>query len=284
MQSTEALIAAHEASGRYIEVDDLRIFVREQGTGEAVICFHGVPTSSFLYRKVIEGLAEQGMKGISFDLPGLGFSDRPQAFDYTWTGLAAFSVKVIMALRLEKFHLVVHDLGGPVGLEMATHFRENLLSLTILNTIVEPHRFRKPWSMAPFAMPLIDRLWLGSINDFLFVFLMRLQGIYDKAAVSKAEIIAHLHILRQVDRGKAFLKIMKGFEQNEAKSQVLSRAIKDVPYPVQLVWCQYDPAIPMKTQGATARKLAGGDEIIAWAANHCLPAHQPTPIGAELPP
>jgi pimeloyl-ACP methyl ester carboxylesterase len=55
-------------------------FVREEGKSEIVFCIHAVPSSSFLYRK--SELANRGYKGVALDLPGLGLSDRPQAFDY----------------------------------------------------------------------------------------------------------------------------------------------------------------------------------------------------------
>lgn len=78
----------------------MRSFVREQGAREreAVVCMHGVPASSFLYRKVLGELAERGLRGVAFDLPGLGLADRPAQFDYTWTGLGQFCVASVDAL------------------------------------------------------------------------------------------------------------------------------------------------------------------------------------------
>ena len=48
-----------------------------------MVCLHGVPASSFLYRKVLAELAGRGLRGVAFDLPGLGLADRPARFDYT---------------------------------------------------------------------------------------------------------------------------------------------------------------------------------------------------------
>jgi len=48
----------------------------------AVVCLHGVPTSSFLYRHVLAELARRGVRGVAFDLPGLGLADRPADVDY----------------------------------------------------------------------------------------------------------------------------------------------------------------------------------------------------------
>jgi haloalkane dehalogenase len=76
MTSRQA-IDAHRAAGRRFTAASLESFVRDEGTGESVICLHGVPASSFLYRKVLSELAARGLRGIAFDLPGLGLADRP---------------------------------------------------------------------------------------------------------------------------------------------------------------------------------------------------------------
>ena len=149
--SVESVISQHESSGRYFDAADTRSFVLEQGAGEAVVCMHGVPASSFLYRKVLTELASRGLRGIAFDLPGLGLADRPTDFDYTWTGLGRFATAAVDALGLERFHLVVHDLGGPVGFELAAALPDRVASITVLNTLVEVDTFKRPWSMEPFA-------------------------------------------------------------------------------------------------------------------------------------
>ena len=83
----DAVIEAHERSGYRLAVGGVDTFVLDLGEGPPVVCLHGVPASSFLYRKLIVELAARGLRGIAFDLPGLGLADRPAAFDYTWTGL-----------------------------------------------------------------------------------------------------------------------------------------------------------------------------------------------------
>ena len=111
----------HRAAGRRFEAAGVGGFVREAGPlagGEPVVCLHGVPASSFLYRKVLRELAARDLHGIAFDLPGLGLADRPATFDYTWTGLGRFRAAAVDALGLDRFHLVVHDIGGPAGFEL----------------------------------------------------------------------------------------------------------------------------------------------------------------------
>ena len=99
-----AVIEAHRRSGRRFTAAGIGSFVREEGSGEPVVCLHGVPASSFLYRKVVTELASRGLRGIAFDLPGLGLADRPVVADYTWTGLGRFASAAVDALGLERFH------------------------------------------------------------------------------------------------------------------------------------------------------------------------------------
>ena len=158
------MLEAHRMAGRPFRAAGVTSFVRELGTGPAVLCVHGMIGSSFLYRKVLAELAVRGLRGIAFDLPGFGLADRPTRYDYSWTGLGEFCVAAVDALGLDRFHLVVHDIGGPVGFELATAMPERIASLTLLNTTVDVTRFKSPWPMGPFRHRGIGELWLMSVT------------------------------------------------------------------------------------------------------------------------
>ena len=96
------VVAAHSAAGRRFAAADVRSFVREQGAGPVVVLVHGVPASSFLYRKVIAALADQGVRAVAFDFPGLGLADRPRGFDYSWSGLARWMAAAVDALEIDR--------------------------------------------------------------------------------------------------------------------------------------------------------------------------------------
>jgi pimeloyl-ACP methyl ester carboxylesterase len=105
--------------------------------GDPVVLLHGVPTSSYLWRRVLPVLARRGLRGVAFDLPGLGLADRPPDYDYSWTGLGRFAAAAVDELGLGPFHLVVHDIGGPVGFELLAAMPPGRVrSLTVLNTVV----------------------------------------------------------------------------------------------------------------------------------------------------
>jgi pimeloyl-ACP methyl ester carboxylesterase len=267
------LIDIHSAAGRRFVAGGVRSFVREEGDGPAVVCLHGVPASSFLYRKVLPRLADQGLRAIALDFPGLGLADRPLDFDYSWTGLAAWLGDAIDELGIERCHLVVHDIAGPIGCEWAIRNPQRVQSLTVLNTDLRPASFRRPWVMQPFAVRGLGELWLWATPRIGFAALFRLQGVADRAAVSQAEIYAHHSLLLRVDRGRAFLKIMRGFELTPEKDRFLAEGLAGRTYPVRIVWGERDPALGLDHL-AGAQIVLGVDDPVLLPAKHFLQEDQ----------
>jgi pimeloyl-ACP methyl ester carboxylesterase len=241
-----------------------------------------VPSSCFLYRKVIAELAGRGLRGVAFDLPGLGLADRPTDFDYSWSGLGRFCGAAVDALGLEHFHLVVHDIGGPVGFELAAAMPERVMSLTMLNTLVEVDTFKRPWSMEPFARRGLGGVYLRTLTKPAFRMLMRLQGVKDMSAVAREELDAYVDLLRAADRGRAFLRIMRGFERTPEKRSLYEGVLRDSRYPVQVVWGADDPALKLAVHGEIARKAAGLDEIHTVPAKHFLQEDQAPAVAAHV--
>lgn len=101
--TVDEVLDSHRGAGREFTADGVRSSVLDQGPpgGETVVCLHGVPASSFVYRAVLPELAQRGLRGIAFDLPGLGLAARPVDFDYSWTGLGAWATAALDALELE---------------------------------------------------------------------------------------------------------------------------------------------------------------------------------------
>jgi pimeloyl-ACP methyl ester carboxylesterase len=269
-RSTAQVIAEHEAAGKYITVDGVRTFVLSQGRGEAVLCIHGVPTSSFLYRKVLASLSKKGYKGVSIDLPGLGLSERPKDFNYSFSNFADFLYKAVSALKLKKFHLVVHDVGGPIGFALAAAHPQKILSLTILNTWIDVVNFKKPTVMRPFEKKVIGEAELKMITHLTWPVMFKNMGVEKSSGIPAAEINAYVDLLKREDGGRAFLKIMRNFDHSEAFRDLCYKAVQQVPYPVQAIWGGKDPALTTETYGEEIKKVAGLKEIHTLSSRHFL--------------
>jgi pimeloyl-ACP methyl ester carboxylesterase len=276
---TTALLERHRASGRVFTAGGIRSFVLDDGPGdgEAVVCVHGVPASAYLYRKVVPALAARGLRGIAIDLPGLGLAERPAHADYSWTGLGRWLGSAIDALELDRFHLVVHDIGGPIGLEVAAADPHRVRSLTVLNAPVAVESFHRPWMMEPFAHPVVGEAWLKSIRlPAAFAALMRYVGVTRR--VSGAEIACYVPLLLGDDGGRAFLQIMRGFEATADKQRHYLAALRGKPYPAQVVWGVRDPALPWRRYGVQAQLAAGLDDAILLPGKHFVQEDCPEEI------
>jgi haloalkane dehalogenase len=274
------VLARHRGAGRRFTAAGVRSFVLEQGTGAAVVCLHGMWGSSFLYRKVLRELAERGLRGLAWDLPGFGLAERPVDHDYSWTGLGRFCVAATEELGLDRFHLVVHDIGGPVGFELAAALPQRVASLTILNTMIDVTEFTPPWSMRPFRRPILGRVWLAGMTPPMFRSLMKLQGIADSSQITKAELNAYLALMKGEDGGRSFLKIMRSTERTPAKQALYRSTVRDVPYPVQVVWAAEDPALKLAVYGERARAAAGLEHIDTIPGKH-FPQEDQAPAIAQ---
>jgi haloalkane dehalogenase len=122
-----------EASFR--QYDGLRLAHLDEGEGQPVVFFHGEPTWSFLWRKVIPPVREAGYRCIAPDLPGFGRSDKPTDIDwYSYDQHTASVAALLEELDVREATIVVHDWGGPIGLRLAVEQPERIARIVVLDT------------------------------------------------------------------------------------------------------------------------------------------------------
>lgn len=115
--------------------DGLRLAHRDEGDGPPVVMFHGEPTWSFLWRKVMPPVLEAGYRCVVPDLPGFGASDKPTDVDwYSYDRHVAAMAALLEELDLRDATAVVHDWGGPIGLRLAVEHPDRIARLVITDT------------------------------------------------------------------------------------------------------------------------------------------------------
>jgi haloalkane dehalogenase len=273
-------IDRHRQAGREFVAGGVVSFVREEGDGEPVVLMHGIPVSSFLYRKVLPPLAERGLRGISFDLPGLGLAEKPAGFDYSWSGLGRWTGEAIDALGLDRCHLVLHDIGGPIGLEWALRNRERVRSLTVLDTLIDVGHFRRVWSMDLARPPVFGPLWVATIRPPVARWLFYMQGIGDRSATPAHEVDAHIALLHRDGGGSSFRKIVRGFELTEEKERFYTEGLREAGWPATILWADRDPALGEDRRRAFEDVLGIDAKVIS--AKHFLQEDQAPAVAAAI--
>ncbi len=118
----------------YVEVNGLRIHYLDEGQGEIILCLHGEPSWSYLYRKMIPILSHNH-RVLAMDFAGFGRSDKyTEREEYSFMMHHDTVTGFINALGLEQITLVVQDWGGLIGLTVASEMPERFARLVIMNT------------------------------------------------------------------------------------------------------------------------------------------------------
>jgi haloalkane dehalogenase len=120
---------------RYREVDGLRLAHLDEGEGRPVVFFHGEPTWSFLWRRVIPPVRDAGFRCVAPDYAGFGRSDKPIDIGwYTYDRHVELMAMLLEELDLRDATVVVHDWGGPIGLRLAVEHPERISRIVIMET------------------------------------------------------------------------------------------------------------------------------------------------------
>lgn len=117
-------------SGRFVFVHGLRMFAITEGEGPDVVLVHGMIDSTFTWRHVFPTLAKE-FRVHAIDLPGFGFSDKPDA-DYETAWLADFVAGYLDVAGVSNAMLVGNSMGGNVAIEVAIRHPDRVSSLILL--------------------------------------------------------------------------------------------------------------------------------------------------------
>ena len=118
----------------------LRVAHVDEGPRDAknvVLCMHGEPSWSYLYRKMLPVFTAAGHRVIAPDLVGFGRSDKPGATsDYTYERHVDWMSQWLTSNDLRHLTLVCQDWGGLIGLRLLTAFPERFDRLVVANTFL----------------------------------------------------------------------------------------------------------------------------------------------------
>lgn len=224
----------NQVTNRQASVMGFTIHYQEAGIqGDTVtLLIHGWPTSSYLWRNITPQLSESQWV-VALDLPGFGRSDKPThaAFDYDfWDSFIEEFIKVINA---KKVNLVVHDLGGPVGLSWAVRHSGKVNKLILLNTIVYS---KLNWSAKLFLwltrLPLA-RSWITQPKTIAQIMQLGMQS-----KLSAADRAMYAEPFYDKDAQKTLLLSVRNLDPKTGKK--IDHAFKNFKMPVACIYGEKD--------------------------------------------
>lgn len=120
----------------YLEWRGLRVHYLDVGKGpRTLLCLHGEPTWSYLYRKMIPPFVAAGYRVLAPDFIGFGRSDKPtEEAAYTFDFHRNMLLFLVEKLNLGHIALAVQDWGGLLGLTLPMEMPERFERLLVMNT------------------------------------------------------------------------------------------------------------------------------------------------------
>jgi cis-3-alkyl-4-acyloxetan-2-one decarboxylase len=151
-------------ANNFLEIAGGRLHYIDQGSGPAIVMVHGNPTWSYYFRHLIKAL-QINHRVIAIDHMGCGLSDKPLSYPYCLQQHIENLEILINHLNLQKFSMVVHDWGGPIGLGTVINRLDLLDKLVILNTAAF-HSTRIPWRIRFCRLPIVGEIVVRLFNGF----------------------------------------------------------------------------------------------------------------------
>ena len=130
-------LSDYDFQPNYMEIGELRIHYVDEGPKDAapILLMHGEPSWSYLYRKMIPPLANEGFRVVAPDLVGFGRSDKPsRAGDYSHTKHVDVMHEFVRRLDLRDITLFCQDWGGLIGLRVVGEEPQRFSRIVAANT------------------------------------------------------------------------------------------------------------------------------------------------------
>ena len=238
-------------SSHYTQVESVNIHYTMSGQGETILFLHGWPTSSYLWRNILPGLATK-YQVIALDLPGFGNSDKRLEDSFSFRYFNRIISGFLKNLEIETVTLGIHDLGGPIGLNWTIHNMEKVNRLILFNTLVYP---KLSWAVKLFGLATVVpgvKNWLSSPIGIKKAINF---GVHQKHRLTNEIIQQYQAPFKDKNARKVLLKSVqrlsiKGFQEIERKLPSFKK-------PVQILYGERDNILPKvkKTMERVKRDL-----------------------------
>ena len=263
----------------YAEVDGIRLAYLDEGEGPPVVFFHGEPTWSFLWRRVIPPVLDAGYRCIAPDYAGFGRSDKPTDLDwYTYDRHVELMATLLEELDVRDATAVVHDWGGPIGLRLAVEHPERFSRIVIMDTgpFTGYQKMSDTW--------LKFREFVRRNEDVPVGFLVKAGCKNDPGDDVIAAYEAPYPNLESKAGTRAFPLILPTDPKmpGAAEGQRVAMALREDERPTLVLWADSDPALPFSVGEQVSEALGYPAPRKIEDAGHYLQEDQGEQVGAII--
>jgi pimeloyl-ACP methyl ester carboxylesterase len=263
-----------DAQSMYVDVDGIRLHVRESGPKDApaIVMLHGFGSSLHTWEAWAKELATDH-RVIRYDLPGAGLTGADPKNDYTDDRATRLLSALMDKLGVQRASVIGNSIGGRIAWRFAAQYPERVDKLVL----VAPDGFASPgfeYGKAP-AIPAMFRMLPWVLPKPMLR--MNLEPAYADPTKLTDDVLARYHDLMLTPGVRA--AVIARTEQTvlEPPAPWLAK----IHAPTLLVWGGKDAMIPIANAQDYLRLIPGSKLVSLPALGH-VPFEE-TPA-ASLPP
>nr|WP_232487908.1 alpha/beta hydrolase [Pectobacterium parmentieri] len=228
-------------------VGNVNIFYREAGkpSSPSILLLHGFAASSYMFRELIPALADN-YHVIAPDLPSFGFTESPGSdeYDYTFDNLAKTIDRFTEQLKLQRYAIMVHDYGAPVGWRLATAHPDRITAIISQNGNAYEEGLAQGWDA-------IRRYWhsptaenRAALHDFPTAASVKwqyLEGVCDTSLVSPDGYTLEGQHVSRSGNADIQLDLLLDYASNVQRYPEFQTYFREQQPPLLAVWGRHDP-------------------------------------------
>jgi len=260
--------------------DDVKLYVKDHGTGRPVVLLHGWPLSADTFDDLALAITKAGMRAISYDRRGFGRSEQPYA-GYEYDKLGDDLADVMNELDLNDATLIGFSMGGgEVARYLSRHGSSRVSQAVLISSVVpymlktdtNPHGVEQKVFDGMAESILKDRphFWAGFFKDFYGV------GLLEKPV---SEEVLHWSNHMAMQGGlKATLDCAAAFATTDFRPD-----LKSFTVPTLILHGTADKTVPIDPTGREAHKGIPGSKLVEYqGAAHGLLATDKEQIASDV--
>ena len=243
-----------------------------KGQGPAVLLLHGIPSSSYLWRDVIDPLSAT-FDVLAPDLLGYGDSDKRLDADLSIAAQARYMVAFMETLGLHQAAVIGHDIGGGVAQLMAVDEPQRVARLTLIDSAVDNNwpvpviaRLKEPaWDQIMVNIDLRKGLREGLEN-----------GMVTADRVTDEVVDEWTRPFQDLGGRRAYLRAARALNNRDLVSR--SKHIEELEMPTLILWGANDAFLEPRWAEVLQRKFRTSTVEIIDPGGHFLPLDRPDAV------
>lgn len=262
--------------GSFVEVDGVRLHVRDEGCGPAIVMIHGLAGQMAHFDYGAVRALSRRYRVVTLDRPGSGYSTRPDGVPAD-PGTQARTIAAMMdRLGLERPTVVAHSLGGAVALTLALDYPGQVGALALISPLSH-----KPQSVPPMFRTLtIETDWLRRLIAATLALPLAilatpwvLRRVFGPEA-PPSDFATHGGGLLSL-RPRQFLAGSADVQALPGHMQRIEKRYRELRMPVQVMFGRQDEVLDWRANGQALVDQLPGARLELVDGGHMLQVTQP---------